>query len=175
MAENDDEDFEVWLPSEGNELPTMMYAPTTNPSRPRALSIGYDKKLKILYILFREATSKSPALWQYEQIDNEVWKSLKNSDSTGGWLRQFDYDNWPYKGPVEAGSISLSRQRMVMRTYHEVGSERYKDYGYENIKRPSVMKIGNEDADKVQNWRDRKVAQWYAENNPEKGRQLGIL
>jgi KTSC domain len=160
MAENEepDEDFESL------ELPSMQYAPTENPSRPRALSIGYDKSNKVLYILFRAATDASPALWQYNGFPLDMWEGLKRSDSTGKYLRIFDVDNWEDKHPVEGGSIAFSRQKLVSQTYYGTTPKNYHER-YQNVPKIDLKFVQDKG----------KVAAWYAANNPEKGKQMGIL
>lgn len=76
------EDVDVAIPNDvlnvGFETTT---APTKKPSRPRALTIGYNPNTKTVYIVFRTNH------WhQYNDVSTEVWLGLKNSDSTNDYL-----------------------------------------------------------------------------------------
>ena len=76
------EDIEVVIPNDitnvGFEATT---APTKKPSRPRALTIGYNPTTKTVYIVFRTNH------WhQYNDVSTDVWLGLKSSPSTNDYL-----------------------------------------------------------------------------------------
>lgn len=67
-------------------------APTTNPSRPRALNMAYIKDSQTLLIQFRDET------WvEYDgEIPPEMWQDLKTTDSTGKYLKYSGIDAMPW-------------------------------------------------------------------------------
>lgn len=75
-------------------------APTTNPARPRALKAGYNPVTETLVIIFRPNqrvnpltggySDTGPAPWiKYDDVKIEEWETLKNSGSTGEFLKSF--------------------------------------------------------------------------------------
>jgi hypothetical protein len=76
------DDIEVQLSPELASAGTdMTTAPTKNPSRPRALTIGYSPTTKTVYIVFRTNH------WhQYNDVSTEIWLGLKSSNSTNEYL-----------------------------------------------------------------------------------------
>lgn len=82
----------------GTELTT---APTTNPSRPRALTIGYNSTTNTLIVVFRDNT-----WWQYNNVPVDVWLGLRTTSSTGKYLREEGLDNWPDMGPANMDDMS---------------------------------------------------------------------
>lgn len=94
--------WEVAIPKDvdnaGTELTT---APTTNPSRPRALSIGYNPNSNTLIVVFRDNT-----WWQYNNVPVDMWMGLRNSASTGKYLREEGLDTWPDMGPANMDNLS---------------------------------------------------------------------
>lgn len=94
--------WDVGMPNDvqnvGTELTT---APTTNPKRPRALTIGYNPTSRTLIIVFRDNT-----WWQYNNVPVDTWVGLRNSSSTGKYLREEGLDTWPDMGPADMNSLS---------------------------------------------------------------------
>lgn len=82
----------------GTELTT---APTTNPTRPRALTVGYNPNTNTLIVVFRDNT-----WWQYNNVPVDVWLGLRSSPSTGKYLREEGLDNWPDMGPANMDNLS---------------------------------------------------------------------
>jgi hypothetical protein len=75
-------DWSIELPNEVKDVGTeVLTAPTANPVRPRAYTIGYNHNTNTVIIVFR-----SGAWWQYEDVSVEVWMGLKNSSSTNKYL-----------------------------------------------------------------------------------------
>lgn len=94
-------DFEVTIP---NDVQTeMRSAPTTNPTRPRALTIGYNPNERKLIVVFRDNT-----WWEYRNVPAEMWVALKASKSTGKYLRESGLDNWGDMGPANQDNLSES-------------------------------------------------------------------
>lgn len=73
-------------------------APTQNPGRPRAYKAGYNPLTQTMVIVFRGnrkqhpfaagGFTESPGAWvQYDGVTLEAWEGLKNSGSTGAYLR----------------------------------------------------------------------------------------
>lgn len=94
-------EFEVAIP---NDVQTeMQAAPTTNPKRPRALTIGYNPNERKLIVVFRDNT-----WWEYRNVPVEMWLGLKNSKSTGGYLASSGLDSWGDMGPANQENLSES-------------------------------------------------------------------
>lgn len=94
-------DFEIAIP---NDVQTeLRSAPTTNPNRPRALTIGYSPNERKLIVVFRDNT-----WWEYRNVPAEMWVALKASKSTGKYLRESGLDNWGDMGPANQTSLSES-------------------------------------------------------------------
>ena len=98
-TERDSGDYEVIQPKDVEALD----APTSNFKRPRALSIGYERDSKTLTVVFRDNT-----WWEYRGVSNELWNGLKNSDSTGKYLKSSGLDIWNDMGPAEVKSMERS-------------------------------------------------------------------
>lgn len=78
-------------------------APTTNPKRPRALTVGYNPGTNTLIVVFRDGT-----WWQYNNVPVETWMGLKSSESTGKYLRESGLDGWADMGPADLDALSES-------------------------------------------------------------------
>ena len=102
QTEKEQTGWDIAIPKDvenvGTELTT---APTTNPSRPRALTIGYNSTTNTLIVVFRDNT-----WWQYNNVPVDTWLSLRSSASTGKFLREEGLDNWPDMGPADMGDLS---------------------------------------------------------------------
>lgn len=96
------------LESVGGELIT---APTTNPKRPRALTIGYNPNTRALIVVFRDNT-----WWQYNDVPVHMWIGLKDSGSTGEFLRVEGLDTWPDMGPADLDSMSAGVKAQISET-----------------------------------------------------------
>jgi len=92
----------------GTELTT---APTINPKRPRALTIGYNPNSNTLIVVFRDNT-----WWQYNNVPVDMWLGLRNSASTGKYLREEGLDSWPDMGPANMDSLSESVKAQISST-----------------------------------------------------------
>ena len=86
-------DFEVADTREPEPTYQNMTAPTTNPSRPRALKIAYSKEAQKLVVKFRDNT-----WWEYNDIPVEIWNDIKASDSTGKYLASSGLDQYGNMG-----------------------------------------------------------------------------
>lgn len=94
-------EFEVQIPQDVQT--EMRAAPTTNPARPRALTIGYNSNDRKLIVVFRDNT-----WWEYRNVPVEMWLALKGSKSTGGYLSASGLDSWGDMGPVNMDALSES-------------------------------------------------------------------
>lgn len=92
-------DYEVIQPNDVE----AMDAPTSNFKRPRALSIGYERGSRTVTVVFRDNT-----WWEYRDVSEDLWNGLKNSDSTGKYLRSSGLDIWHDMGPAEVKSMQRS-------------------------------------------------------------------
>ena len=66
-------------------------APSTNPSRPRALTLAYMKESETLFVQYRDETIIS-----YAGIPPEMWQDLKSTDSTGKYIDGSGIYGMPY-------------------------------------------------------------------------------
>jgi hypothetical protein len=80
----------------------MQTAPTSNPKRPRALTIAYNPNTSTLVIVFRDNT-----WWQYNGVNPSIWEELKSAPSTGKYL-QGGLDSWADMGPADQNALSDS-------------------------------------------------------------------
>jgi hypothetical protein len=81
-----------------------MTAPTTNPSRPRALKLAYSKEAQKLVVKFRDNT-----WWEYNEIPVDFWNYIKSSPSTGKALSNTDglgLDSWHNMGKFDPEEMS---------------------------------------------------------------------
>ena len=86
----------------------MRTAPTINPSRPRAYVIAYAPESNRLVVVFRDGT-----WWQYDEVPTSVWLGLKNSPSTGRYLKSSGLDSWPYMGPADIDDMPESIKEQI--------------------------------------------------------------
>lgn len=85
-AIGEESDWSVELPKEIQNVGTEVYtAPTQNPQRPRAYTIGYNHNTNTLIIVMR-----SGAWWQYNDVPVNVWLDLTNSPSTNDFLPKIE-------------------------------------------------------------------------------------
>ena len=97
-------------------------ASTTNPARPRALACGYNKQTQTLVIVFRPPTvisktgnsiaTSEPVWCVYDEIPEQMWEDLKNTDSTGKYLKYSGIDDLPYRRfkTASSGYAALPRK-----------------------------------------------------------------
>jgi len=93
------------LDSVGSELITAL---TTNPKRPRALTIGYNANKQSLIVVFRDNT-----WWQYNDVPVHMWVGLKASSSTGDFLRTEGLDTWHDMGPADLDTMSAGVKAQI--------------------------------------------------------------
>jgi len=97
------DDFDIKVPNDVGDVGTeSLVAPTQKPSRPRALTIGYNPNLKIVYIVFRDNT-----WWQYNDVSTDIWLGLKNSSSTNDYLPTLE-NACSSHGPAQLIDLSAS-------------------------------------------------------------------
>jgi hypothetical protein len=77
-------------------------APTSKPSRPRALAIAYNPTTKVIYIVFRDNT-----WWQYNDIGTDVWMGLSSGSSTSDYLPTLENECSSH-GPAQLINMSAS-------------------------------------------------------------------
>jgi len=95
----------------------MRTAPTSNPSRPRAHVISYAPELNRLIVVFRDGT-----WWQYNNVSTSMWLGLKNSPSTGKYLKTSGLDAWSDMGPADLNDIPESIKEQISYNAHIAGS-----------------------------------------------------
>jgi len=110
VSERIDEQWEVVIPKDVEDAGTqLLTAPTTNPTRPRALSIGYNVNSKKLIIIFRDNS-----WWEYRNVPVEMWMNLKSTKSTGRFLRDSGLDSWLDMGQSDPSQMSeASREQFT--------------------------------------------------------------
>jgi hypothetical protein len=107
-----EDQWEVAMPKDVEEAGSQMIAaPTTNPSRPRAFSIGYNPTTKKLVIIFRDNT-----WWEYRDVPSEIWMGLKSAKSTGRFLIDSGLNNWSDMGPSDPAEMSESGRTRLSET-----------------------------------------------------------
>jgi hypothetical protein len=111
-------DTEVVLPNDVSSPPEaqvnrgeMRSAPTSNPTRPRALVIAYAPEANRLIVVFRDGT-----WWQYNDVPTNMWLGLKNSPSTGKYLKSSGLDSWKDMGPADIDEMPASIKEQISYT-----------------------------------------------------------
>lgn len=95
-------DFTSVIPRDVKEAGVRMEtAPTSNPERPRAKTLGYNPNTNTLYVVFRDNT-----WWEYRNVPVSLWVGIQNSSSTGKYLRKSGLDQWPDMGPADLSTMS---------------------------------------------------------------------
>lgn len=95
-------------------------APTTNAARPRALKAGYNPTTQTLVIIFRPNqkinpltggySDSGPAPWiKYEGVSLDLWEGLKETGSTGEYLRTSGIDNMGWVKIQGQGGLPRTR------------------------------------------------------------------
>lgn len=101
--------FDITIPTDViNAAIEMDTAPTSNPSRPRAWTVGYNPASRTLLVIFRDNT-----WWQYNNVPTDMWIALKASNSTGKFLRESGLDQWPDMGPADMDSLSAATKEQL--------------------------------------------------------------
>jgi KTSC domain len=77
-------------------------APTSKPSRPRALAIAYNPTTKVIYIVFRDNT-----WWQYNDVGTDIWMGLSSSSSTNDYLPTLENECSSH-GPAQLINMSAA-------------------------------------------------------------------
>jgi hypothetical protein len=95
-------DFTSVIPRDVKEAGVRMEtAPTSNPERPRAKTLGYNPNTNTLYIVFRDNT-----WWEYRNVPVSMWVGIQNSSSTGKYLAKSGLNQWPDMGPADLSTMS---------------------------------------------------------------------
>lgn len=104
--------FDITIPTDVlNTAIEMETAPTSNPKRPRAWTLGYNPNSKTLLVIFRDNT-----WWQYNNVPTEMWIGIKSTQSTGKYLRESGLDKWPDMGPADMDSLSAATKEQLSYT-----------------------------------------------------------
>lgn len=111
-------DTEVVIPNDVSKAPEpqvnrgeMRSAPTINPGRPRALVVAYAPEANKLIVVFRDGT-----WWEYNNVPTNMWLGLKNSPSTGRYLRSSGLDGWSDMGPASVADMPESLKEQISYT-----------------------------------------------------------
>ncbi len=89
----------------------MRTAPTSNSARPRAHVIMYAPEINRLIVVFRDGT-----WWQYNNVSTSMWLGLKNSPSTGKYLKVSGLDSWSDMGPADLNDMPESIKEQISYT-----------------------------------------------------------
>jgi len=104
--------FDITIPTDVmSSAVEMETAPTSNPKRPRAWTIGYNPGTRALLVIFRDNT-----WWQYNNVPTDLWIALKSSPSTGKFLRESGLDQWSDMGPADMDSLSAATKEQFSYT-----------------------------------------------------------
>lgn len=123
--------WDVAIPKDVENVGTeMTTAPTTNPKRPRALTIGYNPNTSTLIVVFRDNT-----WWQYNNVPVDMWMGLRNSASTGKYLREEGLDTWPDMGPANMDDISESVKAQISESAQSASNIQNSDTTIEKVLR----------------------------------------
>lgn len=121
--------FDITIPTDVmSSAVEMETAPTSNPSRPRAWTIGYNLTTKALVVIFRDNT-----WWQYNNVPTDLWLALKSSPSTGKFLRESGLDQWSDMGPADMDSLSSATKEQFSYTA-AIASNIQNTPMYQNVK-----------------------------------------
>lgn len=123
--------WDVAIPKDVENVGTeMTTAPTTNPKRPRALTIGYNPNTSTLIVVFRDNT-----WWQYNNVPVDMWMGLRNSASTGKYLREEGLDTWPDMGPANMDALSESVKAQISESAQSASNIQNSDTTIEKVLR----------------------------------------
>lgn len=81
---------------------------SSNSSRPRTLSAGYDSENEVLTVLFRDGT-----WWEYRGVPLEMWDDFKSAPSKGAYLRESGLDSWGDMGPADLSAMPRHRKTQL--------------------------------------------------------------
>lgn len=81
---------------------------SSNPTKPRTLSAGYDRENGKLIVVFRDGT-----WWEYRGVSPELWESFRLAESKGKFLASSGLDNWADMGPADVGSMPVHRRVQI--------------------------------------------------------------
>jgi hypothetical protein len=98
-----DKDFEAQATP-----PVIQGTSSSNPSRPRTLSAGYDRANQVLTVLFREGQ-----WWEYRGVPEEMWFGFRDAESKGKYLRSSGLDNWGDMGPADISGMPRHRRTQL--------------------------------------------------------------
>jgi hypothetical protein len=84
---------------------TLKPTSTTNPSRPRTVAAGYDRKMFVLTVVFPDGT-----WYNYYDVPENMWNEFKSAESKGRYMNMSGLDSWPDKGEANVGEMSVSRR-----------------------------------------------------------------
>jgi hypothetical protein len=81
---------------------------SSNPSRPRTLSAGYDPESEVLTVLFRDGK-----WWEYRGVPENMWQDFKAASSKGTYLRESGLDSWDDMGPADISGMPRHRRTQL--------------------------------------------------------------
>ena len=131
QTESQQTGWDVAIPKDVENVGTeMTTAPTINPKRPRALTIGYNPNTNTLIVVFRDNT-----WWQYNNVPVDMWIGLRNSASTGKYLREEGLDTWPDMGPANMDDLSESVKAQISDSAQSASDIQNSDTAIEKVLR----------------------------------------
>ena len=101
----------------------MHQTSSSNPTRPRTVSAGYDSKTMKMTVVFRDGT-----WWEYRDVPQDIWDGFKSALSKGVYLRESGLDSWDDMGPADITAMPTHR-RMQMQAASEWANNMYVGLG----------------------------------------------
>ena len=83
----------------------MSMTTSSNPSKPRTLSAGYDRSTGTMTVVFRDGT-----WWEYRGVPEDMWQGFNSATSKGTFMRESGLDSWADMGPSDVGSMPYHRR-----------------------------------------------------------------
>lgn len=105
-SEKDDNAFDAV--STPPTIARMQATTSSNPSRPRTLSAGYDSDNEVLTVLFRDGS-----WWEYRGVPEDMWVEFRGAFSKGTYLRESGLDHWGDMGPANVSGMSRYRRTQL--------------------------------------------------------------
>lgn len=116
VASPEDSDFET---DDGSHSAAMSVTSSTNPAKPRTIKAGYDRKTKILTVVFRDGT-----WWEYRGVPEEMWADFQSAPSKGKFLNSSGLNSWDDMGPANV-AVMPKHRRIQMSSTQELADYMY--------------------------------------------------
>lgn len=81
---------------------------TSNPQRPRTLAAGYNKKTKVMTVVFRDGT-----WWNYYDVPEDIWEGFRQAESKGKYLISSGLNNWGSMGRADMSGFTETQRESL--------------------------------------------------------------